>query len=54
MPLKSVAIPIANLTRRITVRAMHVHAIGLSHPGHMEWTQNNRLLVSEGLCLCLR
>lgn len=29
------------------VRSMTVHAYGLLQPGHMEWTQDGRLLVSE-------
>lgn len=32
---------------KLFVKKMQVHANGLQHPGHMEWTQDGRLLVSE-------
>lgn len=32
---------------RVVVKKMQVHANGLLHPGHMEWTSDGRLLVSE-------
>lgn len=47
MQFKTVTTHDAYLKKRLIVKKMQVHANGLQHPGHMEWTKDGRLLVSE-------